>query len=626
MTRRDRRVGLCSTVPVEVLFAAGREPVDLNNHFVNHRAPEEFLRQADVLGMPRNHCAWTRGLFGVTVASEFSAIVVVPQGDCSGNLAMARVLQQRGVEVLEFNFPVGLSDRATMLEEEIARLAFRLGVPMKRVNETFNKLRPVRELLARLDKMNWDEGVVPGSIARNFMLQATDMGGNPQSFRRRLELLVSEYENAPRASGPRIALFGVPAILSGVIEHLEAAGAQVVLCETESDFAMIPPAETIVEQYQHYAYPYGIERRLDRFLKHAAERRIDGVVVYSQAFCHHNLEMAKVETELADWPTLVLEGDLPQGISARDTIRLEGFIELVRPHRPRGRGRPPTGLLKPADGLAVGLDLGSRYAKVAVRRGDQCRTMVLDTVEFYQQFAQRQGEHLAVGLELLLKEMGFDEATDPARRVISTGYGRYLVQFDNAVAVPEIQAHAAGAALQIGPQPFLLVDLGGQDTKAIIVEDGRVQSFVMNDKCAAGSGRYVENMASLLGRPLEELTVHTGAPVDLTNVCATFGESEVVGHIVSGVSLERICAGVMKSVAERTAQLIARLGEQGKDLPIVLAGGLASGAALATFLAAATGALKVIQLDEPRLNGAYGCLALLDSGQIGGNLEDKAQG
>lgn len=617
MAGRERRVGLFSTVPVEVLFAANREPVDLNNLFVASQAPGEFLRQSDVLGLAPTLCAWTRGLFGVSVASEFSTVVVVPQGDCSSNVTMAGLLEQRGVQVVEFSYPVGLADATGMLEREIERFAGCFSVPLGRVQEQFERLRPVRELLDRLDRMNWIDRVVPGSVARQYLLQSTDMGGNSALFQRRLESLLGEFEDARPGAGPRMAVFGVPAIIGGLVERLEAGGAGVVLCETESDFAMIPPAASLVDQYLRYAYPYGIEGRLKRFVRLARARGVDGVVVYSQAFCHHNLEMACVESALTEWPTLFLEGDLPQALSPRDAVRLDGFMELFARRRRLPCGGPVCGAASERTGLSLGLDLGSRYAKVAARRDGECRTLAMDTVAFYQKFAERRDNGLAVRIEGLLAHLGLDDrGGEESMRVVSTGYGRNLVRFGNAVTVPEIVAHAAGAARQVSDDHFLLVDLGGQDTKALVVKGGNVETFVMNDKCAAGSGRYVENMAVLLGRTVEDVVGYAADPVALTNVCATFGESEIVGHIVDGVPFERICAGIMQSVAERTSQLIMRLGDAAHDLPLVLAGGLASSQALATFLAKLTGAPRVEALSRPRFNGAFGCLALADSGEV----------
>lgn len=607
MARDERRIGIFSTVPVEVIFGAGLAPVDLNNLFVTHPDPGMLLRQADVLGLPRNSCAWTRGLFGATVALDFRRVVSVPRGDCSNNAAMAGLLRQRGTRVVEFNFPIAGPDRPGQMALELQRFGDEFDVSPAKAARAFESIRPVRELLARIDRANWAEGKVPGSVARACLLRSTDMGGNPHLFRRRLEKVLADHREAGAVGGPRLALFGVPAVFDGFLERLEEMGAGVVLAEAEHDFAMLPPADSLAQQYLDYAYPYGIEARVDKFAKLVQERRVDGVIIYSQAFCHHNLELAFVERKLAGIPLLVLEGDLPRSMTARDGVRLEGFLELLSARqKPRPRGRLK--VAGPAAGLAVGMDLGSRFAKVVASVDGEPSSLVMDTVRFYNLFTtpNRAGKP-EIDVGKLLAAMGITGG-DPRKAVlVSTGYGRNLVQFGNARAVPEIVAHAAGAAGQVADERFLLIDLGGQDTKAVVVNRGEVDAFVMNDKCAAGSGRYVENMATLLAMPLEEVVRHHEGAVELTNVCATFGESEVIGLVAEGVALEEIAAGIMRSVAERTAGLVAKLPEA-RGLPVHLAGGLASGAALAELLSESLGTPSVTPLAEPRFNGALGCL------------------
>lgn len=632
----DPRVGIFSTLPIEVLLAAGRRPVDVNNLFVTHPDPSLFLRRADSAGLPRALCAWTRGLLGAVISWELQTVVVVPQGDCSNNTTLAALLERLGIRVLEFNFPVAPLRRRERMGYELDAFRRALSVSREKLDETFESMRPVRGLLEKMEALCWAERRLPGTQARHFLLQSTDMGGDPKLFSRRLEKVIGEFSKAPVRSGPRVALFGVPNLVSDLAGRIEGSGAILALCETEHDFAMIPPAPTLEEQYLNYAYPYGVEARLEKFLRLAEEREIDGVVVYTQAFCHHNLELARVQEALSEYPTVVIEADVPGPLSQRDLTRLEGFISLLRKRAPRGGvaflsvgesgvrkqfSSPPLGEGRKGElcgcttaaacaaGVRLALDLGSRFVKVLVEIEGALRFLAVDTIEFYRTFSCRMGSGLSVDMERLARALGLPEGAVPSN-VVSTGYGRHLVKFENSQTVPEIQAHAAGAIAQCSHQKFLLIDLGGQDTKGLIVEDGRVVDFVMNDKCAAGSGRYVENMARLLGVPVEELTACSENPVELTTVCATFGESEVIGKIVEGREIPSICAGIMRSVALRTVQLIEKLpGVHG--LPVCLAGGLADSPALAVFLSEFLGSNSVAPLRHARFNGALGCLKIL---------------
>ncbi|MDH5638716.1 MAG: acyl-CoA dehydratase activase, partial [Nitrospinota bacterium] len=170
-------------------------------------------------------------------------------------------------------------------------------------------------------------------------------------------------------------------------------------------------------------------------------------------------------------------------------------------------------------------------------------------------------------------------------------------------AIPEIMAHAAGAVSQTGLNDFTLVDLGGQDTKVISVLDGMVDDFVMNDKCAAGSGRYLENIATALGASLDMLGQCWDDPVKLSNTCAIFGESEVVGLVSDGASVESILAGANASVVARLTPMIRRY----RPKVIVATGGVAKNMAVRKMLEIETG-VEVITPAEPQLNGAIGCV------------------
>ncbi len=146
--------------------------------------------------------------------------------------------------------------------------------------------------------------------------------------------------------------------------------------------------------------------------------------------------------------------------------------------------------------------------------------------------------------------------------VIGTGYGRYKIAFGDT-QVTEISCHAKGAHF-LFPQTRTLVDIGGQDTKAIKVSDkGEVLDFCMNDKCAAGTGRFLENSASVMDLTLDEIgpvSLQAEKPIRITNVCTVFVESEIVSHLARGEAVEDIMQGVHNAIAGRTIALVRRIG------------------------------------------------------------------
>ncbi len=146
--------------------------------------------------------------------------------------------------------------------------------------------------------------------------------------------------------------------------------------------------------------------------------------------------------------------------------------------------------------------------------------------------------------------------------VIGTGYGRYKVTF-GAAQITEIGCHARGASY-LFPGTRTVIDMGGQDVKGIKVgEGGDVKDFVMNDKCAAGTGRFLGNSADALNLPLDdigELSLHAKYPVRLTTVCTVFVESDIMSYLAQGKKVEDILGGVHSAIAARTISLIRRVG------------------------------------------------------------------
>ena len=251
--------------------------------------------------------------------------------------------------------------------------------------------------------------------------------------------------------------------------------------------------------------------------------------------------------------------------------------------------------------IICGIDLGSRSVKIALMRSgiedgdfEILRLEKLDTIRFYREYGRKQGEKLAVDFEA----MGLPVVD----HLVSTGYGRNTLELAGGEAIPELKAHVLGAIYQTGLKDFTLVDLGGQDSKIIQVRNGKMVDFMTNDKCAASSGRYLENMASVLDVPLEELGNYADHPVALNSTCAVFGESELIGKIVEGFPLAELAAGVNATIVKRILPLLRTFtGEV-----LVFTGGVAHNHAVVKLLEAGSGK-KIVVPKEPQFNGAIGC-------------------
>jgi (R)-2-hydroxyacyl-CoA dehydratese activating ATPase len=250
--------------------------------------------------------------------------------------------------------------------------------------------------------------------------------------------------------------------------------------------------------------------------------------------------------------------------------------------------------------VRLGIDIGSRQVKFALDAGSgdgTLRRFSLPTFQLYHDHSRplKDGTYALDFSSLDLP--GLDQ-------VAATGYGRNNVRLAGALVVSEIEAHAQGAK-DVAAGEFCLLDLGGQDTKAVRVRDGQVEDFVVNDKCAAGSGRYLENMAQVMGVDLEVLFRYHLDPADLSTTCAVYAESEIVGKVADGVSVARLCAGVNHSVFLRLRPMLERWPLR----QLVFVGGGAKNQALVYYLQEA--GFDVTVPLHPEYNGAHGCLALL---------------
>jgi len=243
----------------------------------------------------------------------------------------------------------------------------------------------------------------------------------------------------------------------------------------------------------------------------------------------------------------------------------------------------------------LGLDLGSRNVKLCIMHGTEIvRTDCIETMTFYRGCGVRDKDGFRVDLDAI--------GCPDVGKIVATGYGRTAVSVSGAGNISELTAHVLGAKFQTGRGDFTLLDMGGQDYKVMDVAAGRIVDMATNDKCAASTGRYLENMAGVLGVSLDELERHYKDPVELSSTCAIFGESEIIGFIVRGEPVERLAAGINRAVVERVLPLLDRMG----DGLIVMSGGVALNRAVVKILGDRTGR-EVIVVDDPIHNGAIGC-------------------
>ncbi len=326
-----RTVGLTATVPVEVLLAAGLVPLDLNNVFITDADPAGLVHEAEGRGFPRNCCAWIKGIYATARRLGLRRVIGVTQGDCSNTHALMEVLASEGVEVIPFAYPYPRDRRA--LARSLTRLARRLGTTCEAAEAVRERLRPLRERLAEVDRLTWAEDRVRGEENHRWLLGATDFGGAPDRYLAEVEAFLAEARRRPPLRDRlRLGYLGVPPICRGLHAFLEARGARVVFHEFQRQFAMPPPARDLVDQYDRYTYPYGSAGRVADVRRAVAERRLDGLVHYVQSFCYRHIQ-DRLLREGVGVPILALEFDRPGPIDAAVEARLEAFLEMLEARR-----------------------------------------------------------------------------------------------------------------------------------------------------------------------------------------------------------------------------------------------------------------------------------------------------
>ncbi|MEA2102276.1 MAG: acyl-CoA dehydratase activase [Thermodesulfobacteriota bacterium] len=250
--------------------------------------------------------------------------------------------------------------------------------------------------------------------------------------------------------------------------------------------------------------------------------------------------------------------------------------------------------------LSAGVDIGSITAKAVVMDDKE---IIGSRVISTGYNARKAGEEVFNGL---LEELSL--GLSDIEHVISTGYGRNSVEFAHK-AVTEILCHGAGAHF-LNPGIRTIIDVGGQDSKALVVgADGMVRDFAMNDKCAAGTGRFLEVMAGALGADLNDfgaISMSADKPAKISSICTVFAESEVISLISKGELRENIIAGIHVSVASRIVSLAKKVGV---IQPVMMTGGVAHNIGVVSALKDKLG-VDIEVSRSAQTNGAIGAAIL----------------
>jgi predicted CoA-substrate-specific enzyme activase len=348
------------------------------------------------------------------------------------------------------------------------------------------------------------------------------------------------------------------------------------------------------------------------------EDKLNGLIYHTVKFCdqYHFEGAALRKLESFSVPVLYLETDLTRQSSGQIETRLEAFLEEIKARRKAQHQKtaPEAGMKAPAPKplkitdkskakgpYVLGIDSGSTSTNAVITDGAG-QILAWDIV--------RTGAKSIASAEKAMHQV-LEKAHLPVEslsRVVSTGYGRNHLPFSDQ-EITEITCHAKGAHA-IAPSVRTILDIGGQDSKAIRLDkNGNVRDFVMNDKCAAGTGRFLEMMAHTLGVSLEELgqlSLNSKEDIRISSMCTVFAESEVISLIAQNKEPEDIAHGVHVAIAGRALTLLRRVGIEPK---IMMTGGVAKNPGIVAVLEEALNQ-KLVIADQPEIVGAYGAALL----------------
>ena len=337
---------------------------------------------------------------------------------------------------------------------------------------------------------------------------------------------------------------------------------------------------------------------------------VDGVIYHTVQFCdNYSYEYAWLKKRL-DRPMLALETDYTKQSYGQILTRIEAFLESLgqapeRTKRETSRqqdgaaqeGERTQGKENSGNMYVMGIDSGSTSTNAVIMDGD--RKIVASAVV---RTGAKSGESAQRILDEVLSEAGLKR--EDISWIVSTGYGRVSIPFADE-NVTEISCHGRGAHY-FNPAVRTILDIGGQDSKAIrLNEKGEVADFVMNDKCAAGTGRFLEMIARSLEVDVDELgsiALQSKEDIEITSMCSVFAESEVISLIANNREKTDIANGICRAVANKSYSLLKRVGLEAE---FMMTGGVAKNAGVVRAVEEKLGT-KLYICQEPEMVGAAG--------------------
>ena len=535
---------VCKYTPIELLEAFGADCVNLNH------MPEDF-DLADRLAHP-NLCGFGKAVIEMVMRGSVKELVLV---DCCDTIRSV-------YDVLE----------------DSGRLDFIYLVDILHSSGTCSRERTTLQL----KELSREYGAYRGTVF------------DEAKFRK-------AFRKPEKVSGPHISVLGArmgEELFSMVQDAMPLPVENDSCVNNRSIGTMTPPAtHDFDELMEWYAgellgqIPCMRMMNCSRRRELTEDPNLKGIIYHTVKFCDfYSFEYSQLK-QTAAVPLLKIESDYTVQSSGQLMTRLEAFSESMDPESYGQKGKIM------GKGYFAGIDSGSTSTDVVIL--DRDRKMVTGII-------LPTGAGAAIGAERALEEAlkGAGLVREDIDAMVTTGYGRTAIR-DGDKSITEITCHARGAHY-LDPSVRTVIDIGGQDSKVIrLNEDGSVANFVMNDKCAAGTGRFLEMMARTMEMSLDEMSLRGLSykeDITISSMCTVFAESEVVSLIAQNKGTDDIVHGLNKAVASKTASLAKRVSG---CAPYMMTGGVSKNKGLVRTLEQKLGDPLIIS-DKAQLCGALG--------------------
>lgn len=540
---------ICKYAPVEVFESMGVEMKRIEPDVTN-------FNQAEIRMHP-NICSFAKGVLEEVMRGGYEGVILTT---CCDSI-------RRLYDVLKEEFP-----GAFIYMLDTPRITKDAGVTLYA-----QRIREMAQAYEKFSGKTFDE----------------------EKFLKHLKRKQEEQQYAVKSSALNIGILGARANES-IKQILQERGANVAFDLTctglgrkvliDEEEVMEGYARGLLSQFPCMRMEQASNR--DELIRRFSES-VDGIIYHTVQFCDN---YAYEYAWLKDWlkrPILLLETDYTRQSGGQVRTRIEAFLESL------SAGRQPQKVYRKGDGqmYVMGIDSGSTSTNAVIM--DENRKIKAFSVV---RTGAKSGVSADRALQEVLEKAGLTR--EEIAWIVSTGYGRVSISFADE-NVTEISCHGKGAHY-FNPSIRTILDIGGQDSKAIrLNENGEVKDFVMNDKCAAGTGRFLEMIARTLEVSLDELgaiALTSKEKIEITSMCSVFAESEVISLIANNKEKADIADGVCRAIANKASGLLRRVGMEPE---FMMTGGVAKNPGVVRAVEEKIGA-KLYICEEPEIVGAAG--------------------